>query len=48
MPDLLGRHSELDIEAPVFVGAGRGPCYLPDRTGNGTYVNAYDSDYDFR
>jgi|GEM_PF-5141706 len=47
MPDLLYRRSELDIESPVFVGAGRGPCYVPDRTGNDTYVNAYDSDYDF-
>ena len=47
MPDLLYRRSELDIESPVFVGAGQGPCYVPDRTGNGKYVSAYDSDYDF-
>jgi len=47
MPDLLYRLSDLDIESPVFIGAGRGPCYVPDRTGNDAYVNAYDSDYDF-
>ena len=47
MPDLLYRQSGLDIESPVFIGAGRGPCYVPDRTGNDAYVNAYDSDYDF-
>ncbi|WP_200531401.1 restriction endonuclease [Halorubrum sp. LN27] len=47
MPDLLRRLSALEIESPVFVGAGRGPCYVPDRTGNDAYVNAYDSDYDF-
>lgn len=43
MPDLLRRQSDLDIELPVFVGAGRGPCYVPDRTGN----DAYDSDDNF-
>ncbi|MGQ3330840.1 restriction endonuclease [Halorubrum sp. FL23] len=47
MPDLLYRLSGLDIESPVFIGAGRGPCYVPDRTGNDAYVSAYDSDYDF-
>jgi len=47
LPDLLYRLSDLDIESPVFIGAGRGPCYVPDRMGNDTYVNAYDSDYDF-
>ncbi|WP_200531387.1 hypothetical protein [Halorubrum sp. LN27] len=47
IPDLLRRHSDLDVEAPVFVGAGRGLCYVSDRTGNGKYVNAYDSNYDF-
>lgn len=47
MPYLLKRPSELDIEAPVFFGGGHGPCYVPDRTGNDEYVNAYDSDYDF-
>jgi len=47
MPDLLYRLSDLDIESPVFIGRGRGPCYVPDRTGNDAYVNAYDSDYDF-
>lgn len=43
MPDLLYRRSGLNIESPVVVGAGRGPCYVPERTGN----DAYDSDYDF-
>ena len=47
MPDLLYRLSDLDIESPVFIGAGRGPCYVPDRKGNDAYVNAYDSHYDF-
>jgi len=47
MLDLLRRQSDLDIESPVFAGAGLGPCYVPDRTGNGKYLNGYDSDYDF-
>ena len=47
MPELLRRHSDRDIESPVFFGAGRGPCYVPDRAGNDAYVTAYDSDYDF-
>ena len=47
LPDLLYRLSDLDIESPVFIGAGRGPCYVPDRNGNDAYVNVYNSDYDF-
>mgnify|MGYP000353676422 CR=1 FL=1 len=47
MPQLLKRRSDLDVEAPVFYGGGRGPCYVPDRGGNDEYVNAPDSDYDF-
>jgi len=47
LPDLLYRLSDLDIESPVFIGPGRGPCYVPDRNGNDAYVNAYDTDYDF-
>ncbi|WP_233138840.1 restriction endonuclease [Halorubrum salipaludis] len=47
MPDLLGRHTDLDVESPVFFSVGRDPCYVLDRTGNGAYVDTYDSDYDF-
>ncbi|MBP1923641.1 hypothetical protein J2751_002686 [Halorubrum alkaliphilum] len=48
VPLLLDRRSDLYIEAPVFYGSGgKGPCYVPDRTGNDEYVSAYDSDYDF-
>jgi len=47
LPNLLYRLSDLDLESPVFIGAGRGPCYVPDRKGNDAYVNAYDTDYDF-
>jgi hypothetical protein len=47
IPQLLDRHSDLDIEAPVFFAGGRGPCYVPDRNGNSAYVDALDSDYDF-
>jgi len=43
LPDLLYRLSDLDVESPVFIGPGRGPCHVPDRTGN----DAYDTDYDF-
>lgn len=38
---------QLDIEAPVFSGYRQGPCYVPDRTGNGEYVKARKSDYEF-
>jgi hypothetical protein len=44
---LLHRKTRLDIEAPVFYTAGDGPCYVPDREGNTTYVNARESEYDF-
>jgi len=47
MPDLLRRHSDRDIEAPVFISVGRGPCQFPDRTGNDVYATVSDSDYDF-
>jgi hypothetical protein len=47
VPQLVDRHSDLDVEAPVFIASGKGPCYVPDRTGNDEYVNAYDSDYEF-
>ncbi|OYR81095.1 hypothetical protein DJ84_14005 [Halorubrum ezzemoulense] len=47
MPQLLRRRSDLDIEAPVFYAGGRGPCYVPDRTGNDEYVDALDSDDEF-
>ncbi|WP_205625958.1 hypothetical protein [Halorubrum tropicale] len=47
IPQLLDRHSDLDIEAPVFFAGGQGPCYVPDRAGNDEYVSAYDSDYEF-
>ncbi|WP_434522809.1 hypothetical protein [Halorubrum sp. AS12] len=48
MPQLLRRRSDLDIEAPVFYNRGRkGPCYVPDRTGNDEYVDARDTDDDF-
>ncbi|MEZ3163829.1 hypothetical protein ABNG03_03810 [Halorubrum sp. RMP-47] len=43
----MDRRSDLDIEAPVFFAGGRGPCYVPDRTGNDEYVDARDTDYDF-
>jgi hypothetical protein len=45
VPQLVDRHSDLDIEAPVFIASERGPCYVPDRTGNDEYVNARDTDY---
>ncbi|TKX74485.1 hypothetical protein EXE46_08970 [Halorubrum sp. GN11_10-6_MGM] len=48
LPLLLHRKTRLDIEAPVFYTAGDGPCYVPDREGNTTYVNARESEYDFR
>ncbi|OYR75726.1 hypothetical protein DJ71_18770 [Halorubrum sp. E3] len=47
LPLLLCRKSSLDIESPVFYGASRGPCYVPDRTGNDEYVDARESDYEF-
>ena len=48
MPQLLGRRSDLYIEAPVFYNSGRkGPCYVPDQPSNDEYVDARDSDYDF-
>ncbi|GAA0512627.1 hypothetical protein SAMN04488066_104193 [Halorubrum aquaticum] len=47
VPPLLDRRSDLDIEAPVFFASGKGPCYVPDRTGNDEYVDTYDSEYDF-
>ena len=47
VPQLVDRHSDLDIEAPVFFAGGRGPCYVPDRAGNDDYVNARDSEYEF-
>ncbi|OYR64409.1 restriction endonuclease [Halorubrum ezzemoulense] len=47
LPLLVQRESDLDIEAPVFYRSGRGPCYVPDRTGNDEYVNARDTDYEF-
>ncbi|OSO92188.1 hypothetical protein B9H04_16265 [Halorubrum ezzemoulense DSM 17463] len=47
LPLLLHRKTSLDIEAPVFHTAGYGPCYVPDREGNTTYVNARDSEYEF-
>ncbi len=46
VPSLLDRHSDLDIEAPVFFAGGKGPCYVPDRTGNDEYVDTYDSEYE--
>jgi hypothetical protein len=46
VPQLVDRHSDLDIEAPVFIAGGQGPCYVLDRTGNDEYVNARNSDYD--
>ncbi|WP_434522815.1 hypothetical protein [Halorubrum sp. AS12] len=48
VPQLVGRRSDLDIEAPVFYAGGSGPCYVPDREGNDGYVDARDTDYDFR
>jgi len=48
MPHLLKRQSKLDIETPVFFDGGCGPCYVPDRRGNGKYVNASDTDYNIR
>ncbi|QAU13470.1 hypothetical protein EKH57_12520 [Halorubrum sp. BOL3-1] len=48
LPLLLHRRTRLDIEAPVFYAAGDGPCYVPDREGNTAYVNARESEYDFR
>jgi hypothetical protein len=48
MPQLLKRRSNLDIEAPVFFDGGCGPCYVPDRDGNDKYVNASDTDYNFK
>ena len=48
MPQLLKRRSNLDIETPVFFDGGCGPCYVPDRDGNDKYVNASDTDYNFR
>jgi hypothetical protein len=47
VPQLLDRHSDLDIETPVFFAGGKSPCYVPDRTGNDQYVSAYDTDYEF-
>jgi len=47
VPQILKRATELDIEAPVFFSANRGPCYVPDRDGNDEYVNGLESDYDF-
>jgi hypothetical protein len=47
LPLLLHRKTSLNVEAPVFYNTGRGPCYVPDRTGNGKYVDARESDYDF-
>jgi len=47
IPALVDRHSDLDIEAPVFYGSGQGPCYVPDRAGNDEYVDALDTDYEF-
>ncbi|ELZ51123.1 hypothetical protein C464_01546 [Halorubrum coriense DSM 10284] len=47
VPALLDRRTDLDIEAPVFMGGIRSPCYVPDRTGNDEYVSAYDTDYTF-
>ncbi|ELZ44914.1 hypothetical protein C464_12920 [Halorubrum coriense DSM 10284] len=47
LPLLFHRKTSLDIEAPVFHMADRGPCYVPDRTGNDAYVDARESDYDF-
>jgi hypothetical protein len=47
IPQLLDRRSDLDIETPVFFVDGKGPCYVPDRTGNNEYVDARDSDYEF-
>ena len=47
LPLLLHRRNDLEIEAPVFDALDHGPCYVPDRTGNGEYVRAFDSDYEF-
>jgi hypothetical protein len=47
LPLLLHRKTNLDIEAPVFYGAGRGPCYVPDREGNDEYVDARESECEF-
>lgn len=48
VPQLVGRRSDLDIEAPVFYGSGgKGPCYVPDRKSNHEYVDARNTDYDF-
>ncbi|MDB9235849.1 hypothetical protein PN409_18355 [Halorubrum ezzemoulense] len=43
----MDRHSDLDIEAPVFIASASGLCYVPDRVGNDEYVDARDSDYEF-
>ncbi|OYR80887.1 hypothetical protein [Halorubrum ezzemoulense] len=47
VPSIVARQRTVDIEAPVFFAGGTSPCYVPDRTGNNEYVNAYDSDYEF-
>jgi hypothetical protein len=47
LPLLLHRKTNLDIEAPVFYGAGRGPFYVPDREGNDEYVDARESECEF-
>ena len=47
VPQLVGRRSDLDIEAPVLFAGGSGPCYVPDRDGNDEYVDALDTDDDF-
>jgi len=46
VPDREG--SDEYVEAPVFHTAGYGPCYVPHREGNTTYVNARESEYKFR
>ncbi|MDB9277029.1 hypothetical protein [Halorubrum ezzemoulense] len=46
MPQFVDRHSDLDIEMPVFIASASGLCYVPDRVGNDEYLNARNSDYD--
>ncbi|GAB6878802.1 hypothetical protein JCM17823_10760 [Halorubrum gandharaense] len=47
VPLLLTRRGPSNVEAPMFNGPARGPCYVPDRAGNDEYVTAYDCEYEF-
>lgn len=46
-PTILWRRGLQGIEAPVFQGAGSGPCYVTDRDGHNDYVYSYETDFDY-